>query len=124
MEAGDFYVSTGVVLEDVVRKGDELRLAIRAEEGVRYKTRFIATLRRTALTSEPRRGLDNQPLDVTRLYSADVGKVVAESEDRNPRYRFTGEEWYVRAKVISTKPHPNPHEKGDVEVAWTQPFVP
>ena len=30
----------------------------------------------------------------------------------------------MRAKVISTKPHPNPYQKGDVEVAWTQPVVP
>jgi hypothetical protein len=124
METGDFYTSTGVVLDDVSRKGDELRLAIRGEEGVRYKTQFIATLRNTALTSEPQRGADKQPLDVTRVYSADVGKVVAESADLNPRYRFTGQEWYVRAKVISTKIHPNPFQNGDVEVAWSQPFVP
>jgi len=61
---------------------------------------------------------------VTRIYSADVGKVVAESDDLNPSYTFTGKELYVRAKVISTKAHPNPFQKGDVEVAWTQPFVP
>jgi hypothetical protein len=36
----------------------------------------------------------------------------------------TREEMYVRAKVNSTKPHPNPYEKGDVEVAWTLPVVP
>ena len=31
---------------------------------------------------------------------------------------------YVRAKVTSSKPHPNPYAEGDVEVAWTQPVVP
>ncbi|MBL8798142.1 MAG: hypothetical protein JNM56_29870 [Planctomycetia bacterium] len=124
MEAGDFYVSSGVVLEDVTREGKELRLRIQGEEGVRYQTQFIATLRDTPLTSEPRLGPDKKPLEVTRQYHADVGKVVAESADRNPVYRFTGQEWYVRAKVISTKPHSNPFQKGDMETAWTQPFAP
>ena len=40
------------------------------------------------------------------------------------RYALTGKEWYVRVKVISTKLHPNPYQKGDVEVAWTQPMLP
>ena len=31
---------------------------------------------------------------------------------------------YVRAKITSSKPHPNPFRKGDVEVAWTQPMLP
>jgi hypothetical protein len=37
---------------------------------------------------------------------------------------LTGKELYVRAKIISTKAHPNPYQKGDVEVAWTQPLIP
>ena len=39
-------------------------------------------------------------------------------------YKLTVKELYVRAKVTSSKPHPNPYQKGDTEVAWTQPFVP
>jgi hypothetical protein len=61
---------------------------------------------------------------VTGEYSADIGKVVATSTDAHPSYTFTGNELYVRAKVTSTKPHPNPYAKGDVEVAWVQPVVP
>jgi len=124
LDAGDFYTSTGVVLDDVQRQDNELRLSIRPEQGVSYKTQFIATLRDAVLNSEPQRGADGKPLEVTRLYSADVGKVVAESTDLKPTYRFTGKEWYVRAKVTSTKMHPNPGQKGDVEVAWTQPMLP
>jgi hypothetical protein len=124
LEAGDFYSSTGVVLNEVRREGNEIQLTIRPENGVTYQTLFIATLRSAALDSEPRLDKDGMPLDVTRLYSNEIGKVVAESNDLNPRYRLTGQEWYVRAKVISSKPHPNPYAKGDVEVAWTQPVVP
>ncbi|MBL8867987.1 MAG: hypothetical protein JNK93_20710 [Planctomycetia bacterium] len=61
---------------------------------------------------------------MTRRYSADIGKVVSTSTEANPSYVFTGNELYLRAKVTSSKPHPNPYAKGDTEVAWTQPFTP
>ena len=56
---------------------------------------------------------------ITRLFRA-----CDPSESLEPSYRLTGKELYVRAKVTSTKQHPNPFQKGDVEVAWTQPMVP
>jgi hypothetical protein len=124
LESGDFYCSSGVKLEDFGRKGNELRIAIKGEEGVRFKTQFIATLRSASLDSEPRLDKDGKPLTVTRVYSNDVGKVIAESDDLNPTYVMTGQELYVRAKIISTKLHANPFQKGDVEVAWTQPVAP
>ncbi|MFN4258506.1 MAG: hypothetical protein ACK4RK_04365 [Gemmataceae bacterium] len=124
LEAGDFYASTGVTLNDIQRQGDQLVLSIRAEPGVTYRTQFIATLRDASLDSEPLLDNDGQPLPVTRVYSADIGQVVAESTDTRPVYRFTGKELYIRAKVISSKPHPNPYRTGDVEVAWTQPVLP
>jgi hypothetical protein len=124
IEAGDYYCSTGVVLKDIGLKGMELSLTIQPEPGVRYKTQFIATMKDAPLLSEPRKDKDGNPLDVTRNYHADIGKVVAESDSLTPSYRLTGKEMYVRAKVISTKLHPNPFQKGDVEVAWTQPVTP
>jgi hypothetical protein len=124
LAAGDFYCSSGVVLDDVQRRGGEIRLVIKAEQGVRYKTQFIATLKNTTLDSEPRLDKDGKPLDVTRIYAAEVGQIVAESDDLQPTYKMTGKELYVRAKVVSSKPHPNPYQKGDPEVAWTQPFLP
>ncbi|MDB5311826.1 MAG: hypothetical protein JWO38_6028 [Gemmataceae bacterium] len=123
LEAGDFYATTGVLLDDVAREGDEYRLAIRAEPGVTYRTQFVATPKDAKLDAAPRLDADGTPLPVTGVYSPDVGRVVAESADLNPRYKLTGRELYVRAKVISSKPHPNPYAKGDVEVAWTQPVV-
>ena len=70
------------------------------------------------------RDKDGKELPVTRTYSPEVGKVVAEVDGAEPRYKFAGTELYVRAKVTSSKAHPNPYQKGDVEVAWTQPVVP
>ncbi|HVK09980.1 MAG TPA: hypothetical protein VM597_14520 [Gemmataceae bacterium] len=124
MEAGDFYASSGVVLDDVRKADGALALKIRPEPGVTYKTQFITTTRGAPLTAEPVRDKDGKELPVTRTYSPEVGKVVAEVDGAEPRYRFAGTELYVRAKVTSNKAHPNPYQKGDVEVAWTQPVVP
>lgn len=124
VKAGDFYFSTGVAFDNISTAGGKLALAIHAEPGVTYKTEFVATLKGTPLDGEPVLDAAGKPLDVTRRYHADVGKVVAESTDANPAYTLTGKELYVRAKVTSSKPHPNPYQKGDPEVAWTQPVVP
>ena len=124
IEAGDYYCSTGVVLKDVRRAGTEFSLAIQAEPGVKYKTQFILTMKDASLKGDQVFDDKNKAVDVTRRYSDEVGKVIAESESLTPSYRITGKEWYVRAKVISTKLHPNPYQKGDVEVAWMQPVLP
>ena len=124
LEAGDFYATSGVTLDDFGRKGNTLSLAIRAEPGVTYKTQFIGTLKDVSLDSEPRTDKDGTELTVTRVYGPDVSKVLAEVDGPNPSYTLTGRELYVRARVVSSKPHPNPFKKGDVETAWTQPVVP
>ncbi len=124
LRAGDFYASTGVALKEIRRDGKTLKVVIAAEPGVTYKTQFVATLKGTSLQSEPRLDEDGQPLDVTRIYSADIGKVVAEVEGTEAAYKMTGDELYVRARVVSSRLHPNPYQKGDVEMAWVQPVVP
>jgi len=124
LETGEFYASSGVVLDEIVREGTVIRLAIRTEPGVTYKTQFIATMKDVKLDPMPKLDKDGKPLAVTEDYSAEIGKVVAESDDPRPSYTLTGKEMYIRAKVTSSKPHPNPYSKGDVEVAWTQPVLP
>ena len=122
LDEGRFYASTGVTLRDFGRAGDEVTVSVRPDEGVTYRTQFVATLRGTPLDAAPRQDPDGKP--VTGAYGPGVGKVVAEVQGTEAKYRLTGKELYVRAKVISSKPHPNPFQKGDVEVAWTQPVVP
>jgi hypothetical protein len=124
MEAGDFYATSGVTLDEVKRDAKTLRVQIHGEPGVTYKTQFIATTKDASLDSEAKVDKDGNELTVTRLYGDQVGKVVAEVEGEVASYTFTGKELYVRAKVISSKPHPNPYAKGDVETAWVQPVVP
>ncbi|MCS6863599.1 MAG: hypothetical protein RMJ56_14140 [Gemmataceae bacterium] len=126
LEAGDFYATTGVLLDTIDRDEKQLHLTIRTEPGVRYTTQFIATMKDADLTATPKTFKDKSGAEVpvTSDYSPAIGQVVATSTAANPRYTFTGKELYVRAKIISTKPHPNPYADGDVEVAWTQPVVP
>jgi hypothetical protein len=103
MERGDFYASTGVELADVRHDRRSYRVRIKAEPGIHYTTLFIGT----------RRGA-----------GAPVGEVLLETI-RNPAvYRFRGDERYVRAKVISSKPEPDPAVPGNPQRAWTQPAVP
>jgi hypothetical protein len=122
--AGDFYASSGVTLDDVRSEAGLFKLAIRGEPGITYQTEFIATFKDASLDSSPRTDENGRPLEVTRVYSDEVGKVVARSEELTPSYRLTGQELYVRARVTSSKAHPNPFAKGDVEMAWTQPVLP
>jgi hypothetical protein len=122
MEAGDFYASTGVVLKDIWFDGQTIKLQIQPEEGISYTTQFISTLRGYDPDSKP---VPNT-LSQTRRYSKDIGEILSEVRGISPRYTLSGNEIYVRAKVISSKPNKNPSdEKLDVvEVAWTQPVLP
>lgn len=124
MEKGDFYSSTGVILRDIRREGKTFTVAIQAEKGVRYRTEFIATMKDADLTSKPHVDGNGDTLPVTEIYSPEIGKIVAESTEPEPVYQLTGRELYVRARITSSKPHPNPYAKGDTQMAWTQPVVP
>ncbi len=121
MEAGDFYATTGVTLKDVRFDGQQLSIQIASERGVSYRTQFIGTRHGYSREHEPVMDAKGKPLRVTQRYSDDIGSVLAEVEGIAPSYQFAGDEIYVRAKMISTKPQRNPYKKGDVEVAWTQP---
>jgi hypothetical protein len=116
MERGDFYASTGVRLRDVGADDRSVWVHIEPESGVCYETEFIGSLR--AVASESAVGSNGRPAGDS------IGVVLGRSSDLNPCYEFTGRELYVRARVRSTKLHPNPYAAGDFESAWTQPAVP
>lgn len=125
MEAGDFYASSGVTLSDVQRGRNRLSLAIAGEPGVTYRTQFIGTRRGFDRRSEllPPNSPAAAASNPHRRYSDDVGAVLAEVNGLTPSYTLKGDELYVRAKVISTKPKPNGAVAGEVETAWIQPLV-
>ena len=109
-------------LKDVQFRTNTLSIAIEPEEGVTYVTQFIGTRKNFDRTSSP--GVSLLGKAVTRQYSADIGEVLAVRRGPTAEYTMTGDELYVRAKVISSKLKANPHAEGEKETAWTQPVMP
>jgi hypothetical protein len=105
MQRGNFYASSGVTLRDVSTSGGRYRVEIDADDDVEYTTRFIGTLI-----------VDGEPIA--------IGEVLSETDENPATYAFRGDELYVRAVVVSSRPHPNPYAAGDLETAWLQPVAP
>lgn len=123
MEAGDFYASSGVRLKDVRRSSRELSLEIEAEPGVTYTTHFIGTLRDFDPSSQPGLRPTNSIFAVTRRYSEEIGTVLGVAEGARPSYTMHGDELYVRAKIVSSRPQMNSSLENEMESAWVQPLV-
>ncbi|HDP33887.1 MAG TPA: hypothetical protein ENN29_02120 [Candidatus Hydrogenedentes bacterium] len=119
---GDFYASTGVLLDNIRRDESGMSFTIMAEPGVTYTTQFFGTRRGFDTTSTAVLDADGNPKErASRIYSDEIGALLSETTGHEPSYTFEGDELYVRAKITSDKPHPNPFKKGDVEMAWVQP---
>jgi hypothetical protein len=130
MKRGDFYNSSGVELESLDMSERELRIKVAPKPGVKYRIEFIGTRRGADLNGKPRelphqhRGSADHDHRIVYEYSKEVGAVLASVEGGSATYTLRGDEIYVRARVTSTRLHPNPFAPGDVEMAWTQPLIP
>ncbi len=127
MEAGDFYSTSGVVLADVRRTDRELSVAVQAEPGVTYEIQFLGTRKNFDRTTEELTPPAGSPARKTlphRRYSRDVGAVLKTATGPSASYVLQGDELYVRAKIVSSKPKVNGSVAGEFETAWTQPLVP
>lgn len=125
MKRGDFYNSTGVQLAKLEMTATTLALEVAAEPGVSYTIEFVGTRRSRSLagTAAPAPPPES-PGRMSLAYSDGIGEVFRKVEGSSARYELTGDEIYVRARVISSRLHPNPFAEGDREMAWTQPLVP
>ncbi|MDA0835459.1 MAG: hypothetical protein O2955_13505 [Planctomycetota bacterium] len=123
MEAGEFYSSCGVTLDEVSANEQGLTVRVHPEEKVDYRIEFVGTLKGFNTDSQPVMDENGKPVETTRIYSDEIGQVLKAVEGTSATYEFQGNELYVRARVISSKPHPNPSEPGDPEQAWTQPVI-
>ncbi len=123
LENGRFYASSGVTLQRVVSDEKGLSIDIAGEPDVEYTVEFIGTRSGFDPASTPVLDKDGNELNVTRRYSEDIGRVFAKSTGTAASYQFTGDELYVRARITSTKLHPNPSAVGDFEQAWVQPAL-
>ncbi|MFT4512438.1 MAG: hypothetical protein ACI91B_001132 [Planctomycetota bacterium] len=102
IENGDFYASSGVVLDRVESDGKSLSIDIASQGDGKYVTEFIGT----------------------RRDSDKIGEVLARVEGDSARYFFRGDELFVRATVTSTVQADNPVFKGQLRQAWVQPVLP
>lgn len=123
LEKGRFYSSSGVTLNRVVSDEKGLSIDIAGAPDVEYTIEFIGTRAGFDPKSAPVTDKDGTELNVTRRYSAEIGSVLAKSTGTSASYQFTGDELYVRARITSSKLHPNPSNVGDFEQAWVQPAL-
>lgn len=123
MEAGQFYASSGVSLAKVASSSEALEVAVLPDEGVTYTIDFLGTRHGANLEGRPVLDEEGKPLRATMVYSDDIGEVLKTTSGNKARYQFQGDELYVRARVTSSRKHPNPSEPGEMERAWTQPAL-
>jgi hypothetical protein len=123
LEEGNFYSTTGVILEDVQTNDRTFTIYIREEVNTVYRTQFIGTPKQFDTSSKPVLNAQGEPAHITRVYSTEIGQVFSETTDNPAVFYFTGSEMYVRAKIISDKLQDNPFAEGDLETAWTQPVL-
>jgi len=121
LESGRFYATSGVKLREVISGSDGLDVAVEPEPGVDYTIDFIGTRSNFNRASQPIRDAAGKEIRATRHYSDDIGVTLKTVHGDKASYRFGRDELYVRARVTSTKHHPNPSELGDFERAWVQP---
>jgi hypothetical protein len=100
MEEGQFYASTGVELEDVKFEKNILEITVKSEPGVNYEISFI--------------GCDSEDEQV---------EILSKVNNNQASYKLDKNKLFVRAKVVSDKPHGNPIETAVYEMAWTQPVI-
>jgi hypothetical protein len=85
LERGDFYASTGVELQELDVSAKTMRVSVRAATSSRYRVQFIGK----------------------------GGRLLQESTEATAVYAFTGNEGYVRARVVES----------NGRMAWIQPVV-
>ena len=122
MEKGMFYSSTGVVINDVKLSNNNLSIHIQADDNISYTTQFIGTLKGFDSTVTPIVHNNENPSHIAHSYSQEIGQILHETLDNPAHFSIPSNVLYVRAKIISSRKHPNPFSRGDVEMAWTQPL--
>ena len=121
LRAGDFYASSGVMLEDVRFNNGKLTIRIQAKPGVTYTTQIIGTRVEYDATTIAVRTAPDDPQAVRNRYSDDVGMVFANIPGTEFSYTLTGKELYVRAVITSSEAPVNPVWATQKQMAWTQP---
>lgn len=106
MKRGDFYASSGVVLQDVGFDIESKTLSVKIEPcaNVTYTTQFL--------------GIAQDTLEHGHVHAGDV---FASVEGNEASYQMKENQAYVRAVITSSQPHNDPSFPDQKQQAWTQP---
>jgi len=129
MDAGDFYATCGVMLEDVtfVPSTRTLQVKVQEEPNVNYTIRFISTKRgfnQTVPQVSVPAVSGGHPARTLPLYSADIGRTVKTVAGVSGFYQMAEDDLYVRARIDSDRPaFCTSHFHPVNQCAWTQPYT-
>lgn len=101
MREGDFYSTTGIMLQELSFDGESLSLEIQPEKGAEYTIEFIGSRKNADPDGE--------------------GVVFKEVKGTQASYQLSGSELYVRARITSSAPPEVPSSEFPYQRAWTQP---
>ena len=105
LDHGDFYSTTGVNIKDIKCNGKRIKVEIEPQKGVKYLTEYIGTFPGFSAANTPTLDADgNEITNTTNTYSPEIGRVLASSNNTRSEYKFTGDELYVRVKIMSINP--------------------
>ncbi len=123
MQAGDFYASSGVTLDEVTfdKAKGELHIKVASRDGVKHVVEFHGTRKDYdhAVVRMPAPAGDGPKERLA--YSPSVGAVLARVEGDEAVYKLKGDELFVRATITSDAAATNPSYEGEKQMAWTQP---
>ncbi len=121
LENGRFYATTGVTLREVRSSARKLTVATEPVAGETMTIEFFGTRKGFDSSREPVIDGRGRPVRTTKKYSSDVGCLLKSATAAEATYEFQGDELYVRARVTSSRRHPDPSTPGEFERAWVQP---
>lgn len=100
MESGQFYASSGILLNQLNETNKSISIEIQEEDGVDYEISFMS-------------------------YKKGKEEVVAAQTTQGTRavYKFEPDDIFVRVKITSNALIENPYQLGETKKAWTQPIL-
>ena len=100
MEAGNFYSSSGIYLNSLTSDSKRISIEIDPEPNIEYGIHFVGYKK-----------------------DDDNTKLLKSIEGTKANYVFEKDDIFVRVKIVSTAPMPNPYTDGETKKAWTQPLI-
>ena len=127
MDKGDYYATTGVLLDEIDfdRASGTLHVKAQAEAGVKYRVEFVTTQRGFDRSIEVREyPHEGRYTRILPVMNDTIGRTAAAVDGHDASYTLGDDDLYVRAVVISDRPGKiDSRFYPETERAWTQPFA-